>query len=136
MKKTYEHHYNKVTVPFFANIHELADFMRDDDYAMIEGKVERIGYTVTVEDEPADPDCGDNGGYRIIDWDIMPLYGLGLILFGDIIIGAVDCLVYGNEEEIVESEAVKRAFERFYKERESALKEAKMDTHYDVVYAR
>lgn len=136
MKKTYEQHYNKVTVPFYANLHELEDFMREDDYAMIEGKVERIGYTVTIEDEPADPDCGDEGGYRVIDFDIMPLYGTGLILFGDAIIEAVYCLVDGNEKEIVGSEAVKRAFERFYKEREAALNEAKMDRYYDVVYAR
>ena len=135
MKKTYEHHYNKVTVPFYANLHELADFMRDDDFDMIDGKVERIGYTVTIEDEPADPTCGDPGGYRILDWDIMPL-GVGLILFGDILIQAVECLVYDKEDDIIHSDAVKRAFDMFYSERDMALEDAKMDKHYDVVYAR
>ena len=113
MKRYYQHHYNKVTVPFTVSLHEIGDYMSEYAYESISALIDKVRFTVTVENEPGDVDAGLSGGYCIEDCDIQPL-DESLVLFRDTITTAVEDYVFDNEERLLEDKKVEKAFDNFY----------------------
>ena len=118
MKRYYEHKYSKVVVPFTVLISDLGDYLTDYAYEVVSNMLDSVSFSVTIEDEPGDPDTGERGGYRIDDWDIQPL-GENLVLFRDAITNAVGDYVWDHEEDILSSKKVSAAFAYFFSMKEA-----------------
>ena len=120
MKRYYEHRYNKVSDPFVVQLYEIGDYLSEEDYENVSNFIDKIGFTVTVEDETNDKETGYIGGFRLDDWDMQPIPD-SLVLFRDVLSKAVEDYVWDNEERILEDEKVNRAFDWFYAEREHIM---------------
>lgn len=112
MKPWYQHHHDKVIVPFYLPLHELSEEMGCEDYdSLNELGFEGICVSITIHREPADPETGIMTPTLYLD-DI-DVDHTDISLFREKIYTACESWVYTYEDDILSSDKVREAFEYF-----------------------
>ena len=104
--------YMVVAAPMVIPFSGVAEYLDSELAEIISEGSDVVDFRVTliVEKEADDPESGYYGGVTIKDWSVAPF---GLVLFRDTIVNAIGDYILDNEDALVESYEVKRAFERF-----------------------
>lgn len=122
MKPFYKHHYTKAVAPFKVNVQDIAGYITNDYARELTGSMlPEICFSVTVREEPADPEVGVfTETFEIDDVDV-DQSGIDkeLVLYKEDIVAAVEDYVFEHEDEIIGSSAVEKAFKNFYAARDA-----------------
>ena len=117
MKSMYQHHYDKIVLPVYLHLYDIADYMSDDEYEELSSEgFTGIDATITIRREPAEPEVGIPVSYAIDDIDVA---WADQILSREAVCKAATDYIWSNEDTYTSASMVENKFGLLDEERKN-----------------